>query len=174
VRSRETFHAVTKSFGGVDSVLWGEDPRIREQDFGNFQDPEDLLRQKKERERFGRFYYRYSDGESVADVYDRVSSFFETLYRHWENHPDIETYVIVAHGVAISAMLMRLFKYPVDDFCKYRNFENCEFAVLEKNESTNRLEFRYCVRGFEHGAVERGERNLRAASIMTKREMRFD
>ena len=89
----------------------------------------------------------------------RVSSFFETLYRHWENHPEIETYVIVAHGVAISTILLRLFKYPFDEFVAYRNFENCEFAVLEKNESTNRLEFRYCVRGFEEaGAAVKGDR----------------
>ena len=52
-----------------------------------------------------------------------------------------------------------MFKYPFDEFVAYRNFENCEFAVLEKNESTNRLEFRYCVRGFEEaGAAVKGDR----------------
>lgn len=29
---------------------------------------------KETRERFGRFFYRFPEGESAADVYDRVSS----------------------------------------------------------------------------------------------------
>ena len=31
---------------------------------------------KKVRERFGRFFYRFPEGESAADVFDRVSSMF--------------------------------------------------------------------------------------------------
>ncbi len=32
-------------------------------------------REKAERLRFGRFYYRFPDGESGADVYDRLTLF---------------------------------------------------------------------------------------------------
>lgn len=47
----------------------------REQDFGNFQDAEGKKREKADRLRFGRFYYRFPDGESGADVYDRLTIF---------------------------------------------------------------------------------------------------
>jgi broad specificity phosphatase PhoE len=31
---------------------------------------------KESRERFGRFFYRFPEGESAADVFDRVSGMF--------------------------------------------------------------------------------------------------
>ena len=51
----------------------------------------------------------------MADVYDRVSGFLESLFRYWETH-DFENYVLVCHGVTISVFLMRWFKYNVDEF----------------------------------------------------------
>ena len=36
---------------------------------------------KEQRALFGRFYYRFPDGESGLDVYSRVSSFIGTLFR---------------------------------------------------------------------------------------------
>lgn len=47
----------------------------RLQDFGNFQDMEGKEREKTERLRFGRFFYRFPNGESGADVYDRMVRF---------------------------------------------------------------------------------------------------
>jgi broad specificity phosphatase PhoE len=58
-----------------------EDPRISEQQFGNFQDKEQVRASKVERHTFGRFYYRFPNGESGLDVYMRVSSFVATLFR---------------------------------------------------------------------------------------------
>ncbi len=48
--------------------------QLREQDFGNFQDS-DMAMNMRERQRFGRFYYRFPNGESGADVYDRLTIF---------------------------------------------------------------------------------------------------
>lgn len=56
-------------------------PIILEQQFGNFQRAEDMERYKKDRNEFGRFYYRFPDGESGLDVFGRVSSFIGTLFR---------------------------------------------------------------------------------------------
>ena len=56
-----------------------EEPRIREQDFGNFQDPQKVRECKVSRDEFGRFFYRFPNGESGADVYDRVSTWLETM-----------------------------------------------------------------------------------------------
>ena len=57
------------------------EPRIREQEFGNFQDSTRMKLYKRERWRFGRFYYRFPEGESGADVFDRVSTFCGSLKR---------------------------------------------------------------------------------------------
>lgn len=52
-------------------VTFNEDPRIREQDFGNYQDEEKMKHLKAERYKFGIFYYRFPNGESGCDVFDR-------------------------------------------------------------------------------------------------------
>lgn len=44
---------------------------------------------KEARSKFGRFYYRFPDGESGLDVYCRVSSFIGTLFRFADYLRDI-------------------------------------------------------------------------------------
>ena len=53
-------------------LTWHEDPRIREQDFGNYQDPDKIQQAKRDRHRFGAFYYRFPYGESASDVCSNV------------------------------------------------------------------------------------------------------
>ena len=60
-----------------------EEPRLREQDWANFQIAGEIEDQKELRNAYGHFFYRFREGESGSDVYDRISSFMETLYRHW-------------------------------------------------------------------------------------------
>jgi len=152
VRTRETLNAVAAAWGGLDQVKWFEDPRLREQDFGNFQDIEKVQQAKLEKEKFGPFYYRMPSGESPADVYDRISSFFETMHRTWDRRErtDETNEVLVIHGMTISVFLMRLFKYSVDEFHAYCNFENAEFCVLER-QATGRYSksLMYCVKQIE-------------------------
>lgn len=47
---------------------------------GNFQDREQMKIQKAVRHRYGRFFYRFPNGESAADVYDRITGRFECFY----------------------------------------------------------------------------------------------
>lgn len=61
-----------------------EEPRLREQDWGNWQDRDDVRLQKAYRDAYGHFFYRFAQGESGADVYDRVGGFLESLYRSFE------------------------------------------------------------------------------------------
>ena len=60
---------------GLDPVAHRvrEEPRLREQDWGNWQDREDVRQQKAYRDAYGHFFYRFAQGESGADVYDRVA-----------------------------------------------------------------------------------------------------
>lgn len=58
-----------------------EEVQLREQDFGNFQDPGGKKKELAERLEFGRFFYRFPNGESGADVYDRITIFEDHLVR---------------------------------------------------------------------------------------------
>ena len=61
-----------------------EEPRLREQDFGNFQPcGAEMERMWQERADYGHFFYRIPNGESAADAYDRVSGFNESLWRQF-------------------------------------------------------------------------------------------
>jgi hypothetical protein len=72
-RSIETYRAMVHEI--PDNRILGvqEEVQLREQDFGNFQDAVGKAQEKSERLRFGRFFYRFPNGESGADVYDRCA-----------------------------------------------------------------------------------------------------
>lgn len=194
LRSKQTYEAVAEAFP-EDAVLGcQEEVQLREQDFGNFQDLEGKQREKAERLRFGRFFYRwvsgpccapvcwcwtivgegkveegkvgedsavdrareglalstaepsaahlpslrhvlrFPNGESGADVYDRMTIFEDHLVR------DINagrfgtdcTLVLVTHGLALRIFLMRWFHWTVDEFLRVFNPPNAEPLVLER------------------------------------------
>lgn len=90
VRTVETFHGIVSAwcdpseFDHIENyeqrlnawysrlmeygLTWAEDPRIREQDFGNYQEPKMIQQAKRDRHMFGAFYYRFPLGESASDV----------------------------------------------------------------------------------------------------------
>ncbi|XP_010485947.1 PREDICTED: phosphoglycerate mutase-like protein AT74 [Camelina sativa] len=92
---------------------------------------------KKVRERFGRFFYRFPEGESAADVFDRVSSFLESLWRDIDMNrlhinPSHElNFVIVSHGLTSRVFLMKWFKWTVEQFEGLNNPGNSEIRVME-------------------------------------------
>lgn len=129
-RSHETYSLISKQLRH-SQYSCVEDPRLREQDWGNFQDVEHMAWQLKERRRFGVFYYRFSDGESGADVYDRVSSFMETLCRDsFRSKPS--NYVLISHGITIRMFLARFYHWPVEIVNKLHNFYNGQMVVMER------------------------------------------
>lgn len=73
-RTRSTLREMGRAFSRRRVIGVREECRIREQDFGNFQVEERMKVVKETRARFGRFFYRFPEGESAADVFDRVSS----------------------------------------------------------------------------------------------------
>ena len=132
-RTRETFGEIKKSLAShIDRAI--EDPRIREQDWGHLREPVDNKEIIKERFSYSTFYYRIPDGESAADVFDRVSTFLETLFRdfHKKNYP--ETTLIITHGMTLRVFLMRWFHWSVEEFEAVKNPNNCQIVVLEKNQ----------------------------------------
>ncbi|KAF8116150.1 hypothetical protein N665_0020s0014 [Sinapis alba] len=136
-RTRTTLREVGKGFSRRRVIGVREECRIREQDFGNFQVEERMRVVKETRERFGRFFYRFPEGESASDVYDRVSSFLESLWRDVDMNrhqvdPSSElNLVIVSHGLTSRVFLMKWFKWTVEEFERLNNLGNCEFRVME-------------------------------------------
>ncbi len=132
-RTRQTFHEITKAFSESQYQM-REEPRIREQEWGHLKDIETCDLIDKERDAYGVFYYRIPDGESAADVYDRVSDFFGTLHRDFEKPNFPENCIIVTHGMSIRLFLMRWFHWTVEEFDRLKNPDNCATIILEKNE----------------------------------------
>ena len=114
------------------------EPRLREQDWANFQDPADIAEQKRLRNEYGHFYYRFTHGESGSDVYDRVSTFLESLWRYIEakpadsgSHPmSNQSLVIVTHGLTMRLFCMRWFHWSVEYFESLENPVNGGHVVL--------------------------------------------
>ena len=129
-RTRETFDGIVSVLD--DQIVRSiEDPRLREQEWGHLVDVEELRRIRRDRIEYGTFYYRLPDGESGADVYDRVSTFLETLHRDFSKPNFPENAVIVTHGLTLRIFLMRWFHWSVEHFERVRNPRNGEVVVME-------------------------------------------
>ena len=89
-----------------------EEPRLREQDFGNFQPcSAEMERMWQERADYGHFFYRIPNGESAADAYDRVSGFNESLWRQFGETDFASVCVLVTHGLMTRIFLMKWFVF---------------------------------------------------------------
>lgn len=141
---------------GVELIGMREEPRVAEQQFGNFQNPHKVRTAKSERRTFGRFFFRFPDGESGLDVYSRCSSFLATLsrdikqidqrysylHRHDNNNnqgvavandamADMNI-LVVCHGLTLRLLLMRYFHLSVEEFESSYNSQNAKLVVMER------------------------------------------
>jgi len=130
-RTRQTLqHLKTSIEPNVAKII--EDPRIRELDWGHLRHPDDNEEISKQRDDFSTFYYRIPDGESGADVFDRVSTFLETLYRDFRKSDYPQNTLIVTHGLTLRLFLMRWYHWTVEEFENLRNPQNCQIVVMQK------------------------------------------
>ncbi|KAL6963407.1 hypothetical protein U1Q18_044447 [Sarracenia purpurea var. burkii] len=139
-RTLETLRNLAKAFDRCRIAGVREEPRLREQDFGNFQDREQMKIDKSLRAVYGRFFYRFPNGESAADVYDRITGFRETLRADidigrfqppGEQSPNMNV-VIVSHGLTLRVFLTRWYKWTVDQFEGLTNMANGDMIVMER------------------------------------------
>ncbi|XP_061356365.1 phosphoglycerate mutase-like protein AT74H [Gastrolobium bilobum] len=139
-RTLETLKSLARPFERSRIAGFREEPRIREQDFGNFQNREKMRVHKGMRMLYGRFFYRFPDGESAADVYDRITGFRETLradinigrYQPPGGKKADMNLVIVSHGLTLRVFLMRWYKWTVQQFEGLNNMGNGNMLVMEK------------------------------------------
>ncbi|KAJ9141952.1 Phosphoglycerate mutase family domain-containing protein [Pleurostoma richardsiae] len=116
-----------------------EEPRLREQDFGNFQPcSAEMERMWQERADYGHFFYRIPNGESAADAYDRVSGFNESLWRQFGEDDFASVCVLVTHGLMSRVFLMKWYHFSVEYFEDLRNINHCEFLIMRKQEDSGK------------------------------------
>ena len=131
-RTRQTFEQIA-SVVGDKNVKVIEEPRIREQEWGNLRSFEEEKEIMQERSGYGIFYFRIRDGESAADVFDRTSACLETMHRDFNKCHYPQNALLVTHGVTLRVFLMRLLHWSVEAFEEVLNPQNCEVFVLELN-----------------------------------------
>jgi broad specificity phosphatase PhoE len=145
-RTRDTWQIMKQEIEQNPSIhLVGtrQEPRIAEQQFGNFQNPHTILKCKEQRHLFGRFFYRFPNGEAGMDVYNRVTSFLSTLardckqLRHHSQSVDLENsnVLIVTHGLTLRLFLMRYFQLTVPEFEESLNPPNAQLIVMDRFRS---------------------------------------
>jgi broad specificity phosphatase PhoE len=128
-RAKQTAEIINCSFNA--KIFY--DPRLREQEWGNYAEEHIVKKIARERKKFSTFYYRMPNGESGADVYDRVTTILDTMFRDFAKEKFPWNVIIVSHGLAIKAFLMRWFHWDVEDFDNYRNLKNCEIVKMLMN-----------------------------------------
>lgn len=127
VRALRTFALL-----GVPAERMVPEPRLREQDWGNLQDPVEQEREKRRRHEYGHFFYRLPHGESGADVDDRVASFMNELeLRIAKDHSHPNTVLVVSHGLTMRLLCRRMFSWSIDLFESLSNPEHCAIRVLD-------------------------------------------
>ena len=176
-RTQQTLLSVLESLhdhkqaGHHEVVQVHDDPRIREQEFGNLQqkkavpahgsgdgeEDEPFLDEAQEMGRWGaRFYHRREKAESPADVYDRVSDFWSSvlsqdyaLRTHFDPSRQAikggkdSALLVVTHGMTMRLLLMRYFDWSHNTFETVFNPSNCDMWVLKK--SANSRQYDLCT-----------------------------
>jgi broad specificity phosphatase PhoE len=137
-RTRQTLDGVLEGASTERKVTLGsyEDPRLREMDHGY----SDVQAQRPMRETHGWFYYRYTGGESPADVYDRISSFLESMMRQVERKHATRV-IIVTHGMAIRCFVMRFLRLTVEEFESIDNPHNGDVVTIGPIDTLQDFDF---------------------------------
>lgn len=144
-RARQTCQNIVEGIRDLPHVRFriNEEPRLREQDFGNFQSTaEEMEAIWQERAHYGHFFYRIPHGESAADVYDRVALFNETLFRQFQQEDFPNVLVLVTHGIWARVFLMKWFRWSYEEFESLRNVPHCQYLVMKRLARTDKFELK--------------------------------
>jgi len=94
------------------------------QELGNLQDERHSNEYRSQQQKVGRYFYRFPDGESGCDVFDRASSWWQSMRSTPFNKLDSKmaqqwsegTVVVVTHGITMRMILMQLFDWSPNTF----------------------------------------------------------
>ena len=136
-----------------------EEPRLREQDIGNYHpSSRQMTTMWHERASYGHFFYRIPNGESAADAYDRISGFNESLWRYFSEPDFASVCVLVTHGLMSRVFLMKWYHFSVEYFEDLRNVDHCEFIVLKLDEKSGKYRLLNDLRTWSQLRREREEK----------------
>jgi broad specificity phosphatase PhoE len=121
VRRRETFLLREQEFGEWDSLTDEEAQRLL---------PASWAKRQLLTDNLGKFYFRYPNGESRADVVTRTMVFFGKLHRS-----DYESHIVFLHGVTQRAFRMAWMNLAVDWFEEEPNPSNASVLLIQRDAS---------------------------------------
>ena len=140
VRCEQTEASVLRgTFGdAAESIRRRESFLLREQEFGDWDSltddearvelPRSFEKRRVLTDSFGKFYFRYPNGESRADVVERVIAFIGKMHRsHFANH------LIFLHGVTQRAFRMAWLNLSVEWFEGEPNPSNASVLVIRRD-----------------------------------------
>lgn len=131
LRTKQTAAAIRALL--PEQVPFFENPLIREWELGNLYDFNNRTPEaKKEYKAAGQFYFRFQNGESLADVYLRATMFMNTVVYRLKKQERYENIVVVTHAAFMHMLLAFLMNTPVEDLLDFKPIENA--AVLKINE----------------------------------------
>ena len=121
---------------------------LREQDFGDWDGLDDIEierrdtlrwdKRKRAQDTLGIFYFRYPNGESRADVVERMTIFIGKIHRS-----RYRTHLIFLHGVTQRAFRMAWMNRSVEWFEAEKNPFNASVLVVERDPETQQWSDRY-------------------------------
>jgi broad specificity phosphatase PhoE len=120
VRQRSSFLLREQEFGDWDSMTEAEIEAS---------DPLRFARRQRLTDNLGRFYFRYPNGESRADVTQRISIFIGKLQRTKYPH-----HILFLHGVTQRAFRMAWLNHSVDWFEEEPNPTNASVLLISRGE----------------------------------------
>ncbi|WP_018131321.1 histidine phosphatase family protein [Effusibacillus pohliae] len=118
-----------------------ENPLLREWEWGNLYDFNNrTLESKKEFQAAGRFYFRYLNGESLADVYLRSTLFMHTIVQRLMQQQRYENLIVVTHAAFIQMLLAFLMNWPVEKMEYFEPVENGAVIAVRETDGEYRHE----------------------------------
>ncbi|MFM1652591.1 histidine phosphatase family protein [Brevibacillus sp. B_LB10_24] len=118
-----------------------ENPLLREWELGNLYDFNGRTPEaKREFKAAGRFYYRYQNGESAADVYLRSALFMNTVVQRLVQQQRYEHLLVVSHAAFIHMYLAFLLNWPVEKMEVYEPVENASVILIQETAGEYRHE----------------------------------
>lgn len=130
-RTMQTAKAIHAELPGEVPFL--QNPLIREWELGNLLNINNRTPQlKKEFKASGSFFYRYPNGESMADVYLRATMFYNTFLQRVKQQNRYEDVIMISHSAFMHAFLTFMMQWPIDNKAKPKPFDNaCVIAIDE-------------------------------------------
>ena len=119
VRRREAFLLREQDFGDWDSLT---------DDEARAELPASFAKRQRLSDNLGKFYFRYPNGESRADVAQRIVLFFGKLHRS-----DYAHHLVFLHGVSQRAFRMAWMNLNVDWFEEEPNPTNASVLLIRRD-----------------------------------------